>query len=64
MKGLSVSSNFFSVLGVTPILGRTFLPNEAQPGNDSVLITWSAWNELFQADSGVIGRSLTIKGHR
>lgn len=64
VKGLNVSPNFFSVLGVTPILGRAFLPNKTQPGDDGVLITWAAWNDFFHADPGTIGRSLTIKGHR
>jgi len=65
LKGLRVSPNFSSVLGVSPILGRTFLPEEAQPGDgDKILITWTAWHALFQADSGVIGRSLRIKGRQ
>ena len=47
-KGLNVSPNFFSVLGVTPALGRTFRPEEAQPGrNDVVVFSWVAWQGLF-----------------
>jgi len=62
-RGLNVSPNFFSVLGVTPMLGRTFLPEEAQPGrNDVVLISWTAWQDLFSADPNVIGRTVKIKG--
>jgi predicted permease len=62
-RGLDVSPNFFSVLGVTPMLGRTFLPEEAQPGrNGVVLISWSAWHDLFRADPNVIGRTVKIKG--
>jgi predicted permease len=62
-KGLNVSPNFFSVLGVTPMLGRTFLTEEAQPGsNDVVVISWAAWQELFHADPGIVGRSVKIKG--
>jgi predicted permease len=65
VKGLRVSPNFFSVLGVSPMLGRTFLPEEAQQGgDDKILITWTAWHAFFQADSSVIGRSLRIKGRQ
>ncbi len=62
-KGLNVSPNFFSVLGVTPMLGRTFLPEEAQPGrNDVIVIGWVAWQDLFHGDPGIVGRTLKIKG--
>jgi predicted permease len=62
-KGLNVSPNFFSVLGVTPMLGRTFLTEEAQPGrNDVVVISWVAWQELFHADPSIVGRTVKIKG--
>jgi predicted permease len=62
-KGLNVSPNFFSVLGVTPVLGRTFLPEEAEPGrNGVVLIGWAAWQDLFHGDTGVVGRTVSIRG--
>jgi predicted permease len=62
-KGLNVSPNFFSVLGVTPVLGRTFLPEEAEPGrNGVVLIAWTAWQDLFHGDTGVVGRTVSIRG--
>lgn len=62
-KGLSVSPNFFSVLGVTPMLGRAFLSEEAQPGrNDVVVVSWSAWQDLFHGESDVVGRTVKIKG--
>ena len=62
-KGLYVSPNFLSVLGVSPILGRTFRPEETQLGrNDVVLISWAAWQDLFHGDPDVVGRMVTIKG--
>jgi len=61
-KGLNVTPNFFSVLGVTPMLGRTFLPEEAEPGrNGVVLISWAAWRDLFHGDTGIVGRTVRIK---
>jgi predicted permease len=62
-KGLNVSPGFFSVLGVTPVLGRTFLPEEAEVGrNGVVLIGWDAWQDLFRGDTSVVGRTVSIKG--
>ena len=45
------------------MLGRTFLPEEAQPGrNDVVLIGWGAWQDLFRGEPDVVGRTVKIKG--
>src|SRR5437870_1789675 len=38
IQGESVSANLFSLLGVQPILGRAFLPNEDEPGNHVVIL--------------------------
>ena len=62
-KGLNVSPNFFSMLGVMPMLGRTFLPEEAQPGrNDVAVISWDVWQDLFHGDPRVVNRAVKIKG--
>ena len=58
-----VSANFFSVLGVDPILGRTFQAGEDQPGANRVtILTYGFWQRRFGGDPGVIGRGLTING--
>jgi putative ABC transport system permease protein len=58
-----VSANFFSVLGVDPILGRTFQPGEDSPGGPNlVVLTYGFWQRKFGGDPGVIGRALTING--
>ncbi len=60
---LSVSPNFFSVLGIQPMLGRGFLPSEATEGHDNVVIlSWGAWQKYFQGSSSAIGRTLRIGG--
>jgi predicted permease len=62
-EGLAVSPNFFSVLGVTPLLGRTFTPEEAQNGRDKeVILTWGAWQRLFHSDPSVLGMTLRVGG--
>lgn len=60
-----VTTNFFSTLGVTPVLGRTFLPGEDLPsgsGPNVVLITYSFWRSDFGGDRSVIGRSIRLDG--
>jgi|RhiMethySRZTD1v2_1073278.scaffolds.fasta_scaffold01418_12 predicted permease len=59
----AVTANFFSILGVDPILGRTFQPGEDNPGGPNlVILTYGFWQRKFGGDSGVIGRALTING--
>ncbi|HXD34178.1 MAG TPA: ABC transporter permease [Pyrinomonadaceae bacterium] len=59
----SASANFFSVLGVEPILGRTFQPGEDKPGGPKVtVLTYGMWQRSFGADPGIIGKALTING--
>jgi putative ABC transport system permease protein len=58
-----VSANFFSVLGVDPLLGRTFQTGEDQPGGAKVtVLTYGFWQRRFGSDPGVIGRAVTING--
>jgi putative ABC transport system permease protein len=58
-----VSSEFFSVLGVLPILGRTFSPEEDQPGkNHEVILTSKIWTQRFASDPNVIGRTMNLDG--
>jgi putative ABC transport system permease protein len=58
------SHNFFAVLGTPPLLGRTFLPEEDQPGHDRVVVlSHKLWTRHFDADPGVVGRSITLDGN-
>ncbi len=59
----NVTSNAFSVLGVTPILGRSFSQDEAVAGHDHVvLLSDGYWKQRFGGDPHVLGRSLRIDG--
>ena len=58
-----VTSGLFKTLGVRPILGREFLPEEDQPGRAKVvLISESVWQRRFGSDAGVIGKTLRLSG--
>jgi putative ABC transport system permease protein len=59
----SVSANFFSVLGVDPIIGRTFQPGDDKPGAARVtVLNYGMWQRLFGGDKGILGQSLTVGG--
>ena len=52
-----VSHGFFDVLGVTPLLGRSFRPEDDQPGADAVLVlSYDYWKRRHGGDPGVVGR--------
>jgi predicted permease len=56
-----VSASFFPLLGVQPILGRTFLPNEDQWGSaPAVLISDGFWKRKFDSSQGALGKVLTL----
>jgi predicted permease len=59
----SATANFFSVLGVEPVIGRTFQPGEDKPGAPRVtILTYGMWQRSFGGDAGIIGQPLTING--
>lgn len=61
LGGARVSSNLFRVLGVAPILGRGPLLEEELPKRDrEVVISYGAWQRLFNSDPKVIGRTARI----
>ncbi|HET9182231.1 MAG TPA: ABC transporter permease [Candidatus Angelobacter sp.] len=61
VRSATVSADFFSVLGVKPILGRTFLPGEDQLGHDhEVVLTYEFWQSRFGGDRSIVGRQITL----
>ena len=61
-----VSANFFALLGVKPVLGRTFLPDEDQkPGGNPVLVIGeNFWRRRFGGDPSILGRVVDLNRHR
>ena len=59
--GGRVTSNYFDVLGLRPIRGRNFLPNE-EKGADVAMVTENFWQKRMGGDPNVIGRSITLDG--
>ena len=62
LDGRRVSANLFDFLGVKPIVGRTFVPEEDKPGAKVVLLNESLWQRRFGGDRSVIGRTLNLNG--
>jgi predicted permease len=58
-----VSANLFSLLGVQPVLGRAFVPDEDTPGREKVIvISHDLWNRRFGGDPGIINRTVSLDG--
>jgi putative ABC transport system permease protein len=59
-----VTANFFDTIGTKPILGRTFLKHENQPGSDEVaVITHSLWQRRFGGDPNILNKTLSLNGY-
>jgi putative ABC transport system permease protein len=63
-SGNIVTDNWFQALGVRPILGRGFLPEEGKvPGRDAVVvISYDFWQNDLAGSASVVGRTIRIKG--
>ncbi|MFL6448652.1 MAG: ABC transporter permease [Bryobacteraceae bacterium] len=57
-----VSANFFSVLGVQPVMGRVFSPEEVSRGERAIIVSNALWQSHFAASPDAIGKNLEIDG--
>ena len=58
------SANFFAVLGVEPLLGRTFRAGDDTPGTERVtVLTYGMWQRVFGGDPKIVGQTLLINGN-
>ena len=63
IQDFRITPNFFSVLGVQPALGRDFLPQEGERGNDNVLIlSYGLWERRYGGDRNVLGQTVKVDG--
>ena len=63
--GALTTANYFDVLGVRPILGRTFLPEEGTPraGAAVIVIGYAVWQNHFAGDPQIVGKTIQINRH-
>jgi len=61
VRGARATASFFPVLGVTPLLGRSFQAAEDRPGGAPVaLLSYSAWWNRFGGDRGIVGKAIRV----
>lgn len=64
-NGFVVTPNYFSVMGITPVLGRSFTQSDADASASRptvVILSHAFWQRQFNADPGVIGRKVLLNG--
>jgi putative ABC transport system permease protein len=63
LPGARVSANFFAAVGASPILGRSFDPQEDDPNRSPVaIISYGLWQRQFGGDQNIAGRTMTLSG--
>ena len=62
IPGQSVTASFFDVFGITPIIGRTFLPTDETATPSVVVLSEGFWRRRFAADPTLVGREITLDG--
>jgi putative ABC transport system permease protein len=61
LRGSRVSTPYFNIFGVRPVLGRTFARDEDEPGKDQVVVlSHRIWETRFASDPSVLGRKLVL----
>ena len=64
VRGLSVSENYFELLGVRMPLGRGFVPDDAAPGQRVAVISTGLWQRRFGGDPAVLGQQIRLDGRQ
>lgn len=62
--GLGVTANLLPMLGVPPLLGRSFAPDEEAPGNKTVVLGYRLWMRRFGGDVGLLGKPILMSGEK
>lgn len=61
VDALQVSADFFRVLAVTPLIGRTFTAAEDVPdGPPVVVLSYGLWRQQFRSDRSIVGRKVQL----
>src|SRR5438477_1437915 len=63
VRGATVMADYLKTLGVQPVIGRAFSPEEDQPGGpQAALIGYGLWQKHFAGNTAVIGQSINLDG--
>jgi putative ABC transport system permease protein len=58
--GERVNANLFSLLGIAPLLGRTFTTEEDQPGRRVAMLSYALWQRQFGSNGNIIGQTVSL----
>ena len=65
VSAYAVTANFFPLLGVQPLLGRSFVPEEDRPGgNKAVVLSYGLWQSRYGGDRNIINREIQLNGEK
>jgi putative ABC transport system permease protein len=62
LDGVDVTEEFFPILGLQPIIGRTFTAADMDPGSRVVVLTHKMWRDRFASDRNVLGKTMLLDG--
>ena len=62
VEGADISENYFALLGMQPLYGRTFVSADMQSGSHSVILGHALWRERFGGSPAAIGKSIRLDG--
>ena len=63
IHGNRIPANFFDVLGIGPVMGRGFLPEEERPGREQeVILRNGLWQRRFGSDPNILGQTISLSG--
>jgi putative ABC transport system permease protein len=61
LRGMNISTDFCAMLGISPQIGREFLPEEGQPGhNNVVILSHGLWQRRFGGDPNIINQTIRL----
>jgi predicted permease len=65
VSAYAVSANFFPLLGVQPLLGRSFTPEEDRPGGSkAVVLSYGLWQSRYGGDRNILNREILLDGEK
>jgi putative ABC transport system permease protein len=62
LSGERVTTNLLSVLGVQPLLGRLFVPEEERRGRGAAIVCYGLWQQRYGGDPSLVGRNISLNG--
>jgi putative ABC transport system permease protein len=60
IRGVAITSEIFRVLGIPPLLGRTYTRAEEMAHSQVVVLTYKAWKRYYNADPNIVGREISL----